>query len=90
MPRMVTPFVMILVLLTCSRAIAANDNLSLCLDTAIKLEARGRVGDKNLIAAHQACIRSRAGAPDAATRAKVGVATTIIVDEYRRRAGSRR
>ena len=89
MPRMVIPFMMILVLLTCSKAMAANNSLSVCLDTATKLEARATVGDKDLIVAHQACARAKAGARDAATRAKVGVATTTIVDEYRRRAGSR-
>jgi hypothetical protein len=89
MPRMVLQFMMILVLLACSKAISADNSLSVCLDTATKLEARGRVGDKSLIAAYQACVRVKAGARDAATRTKVGVATTIIVDESRRRAGSR-
>ena len=73
MPRMVTLFMMILVLLKCSKLVAA--------------EGRGKVGDKDLIAAHQACMRAKARARDAATRTKVGVATTILVDEYRRRAG---
>ena len=90
MPRMVILFTMILVLLTCSTLVAANNSLAVCLDTATKLEARATVGDKDLIAAHQACVRAKAGVRDAATRTKVGVATTIVVDEYRRRAGSRR
>jgi hypothetical protein len=90
MPRMVTLFIMILVLLTCSKLVAADNSLSVCVGTATKLEGRGKVGDKDLIAAHQACMRAKARARDAATRTKVGVATTILVDEYRRRAGSRR
>ena len=89
MTRMVIPSMMIVVLLT-GQEVAANNSLSVCLDTATKLEARAKVGNMDLVAAYQACLRAKAGARDAATRTKVGVATTIIVEEYRRRAGSRR
>jgi hypothetical protein len=87
---MIIPIAMIVALLACPKAIAADNSLSVCLDTATKLEARGKVDDKDLIAAQQACKLATEGARDAATRTKVSVATTTIVDEYRRRAGSSR
>jgi len=88
MPRMVIIITMILARLAGSEAMAADNNLSVCLDTATKLEAGGFVDEKKLIAAHRACERANVGARDAATRMKVGVAVATIDDGYRQRAAS--
>jgi hypothetical protein len=81
-------FTMCLALLAGSETMAANNDISVCLNMAAKLEAGGHVSDDNLIAAHLACERAKEGASDGVTRMKLALASGAIDDEHRRRAAS--
>ena len=88
MPSVVIFFTMFLALLAGSEAMGADNNISVCLNMATKLEAGGHVSDDNLIAAHLACERAKERASDGVTRMKLAVALGAIDDEHRRRAAS--
>ena len=81
-------FTIFLALLLGSEAMGADNNISVCLKMATKLEAGGHVSDHNLIAAHLACERAKERASDGVIRMKLAVALGAIDDEHRRRAAS--
>jgi hypothetical protein len=88
MPGIVIFFTMFLAPLARSEAMAAKNDISVCLNMAAKLEAGGHVSDDTLIAAHLACERAKEGASDGVTRMKLAVASGAIDNEHRRRAAS--
>jgi hypothetical protein len=88
MPGIIIFLTMSLALLSSSEAIAANRDVSICLNGATKLEAGILVSDDNLLAAHIACERAKEGVTDGITLMKLVVASGVIDDEHRRRAAS--
>ena len=64
---------------------AEGDELSRCLDTSTKLEAGGDVGDKELVAAQQACASVKQSSKDSKTIARVNAASSNLTAEAGRR-----
>jgi hypothetical protein len=70
-------------------AMAAANDLSVCLDASTILQAGGDVGDKELTAAQNACAHLRQTSQDSKTLARVNAAAETIADEVQRRQASR-
>lgn len=68
-----------------SHAASPDRDLALCLDVATKLEAGGDVGDKDLGAAHQGCLRAEQSPQDPEVKPKLDAAALTIADELTRR-----
>lgn len=68
-------------------ALAANSELSRCLDAATILGAGGDVSDQALKAAQSACASLKQSSPDRNTRARIDRAAETIDDEVQRRQG---
>lgn len=73
-----------------SNAASGGHDLTLCLDVATTLEAGGDVGDKDLIAAHQACQRAEQTPTERTIKSKLDAASVTIDEESARRQASRR
>jgi len=70
-------------------AAAAAGELSSCLDPSTALLAGGDVGDKELVAAQDACARLKQSSSDRHTIARIDAAAANIADELRRRQASK-
>jgi hypothetical protein len=68
---------------------AANEGLASCLDPSTTLLAGGDVGDKELMAAQNACARLKQSSSDSHTIARINAAAANIADELRRRQTSK-
>jgi hypothetical protein len=68
---------------------AAAGELSSCLDPSTTLLAGGDVGDKELMAAQNACARLKQSSSDRHTIARIDAAAANIADELRRRQASK-
>jgi hypothetical protein len=66
-------------------ALAANGELSSCLDPSTVLEAGGDVSNQELKAALSACARLKQSSPDHHTLMRIDHAVETIDDEMRRR-----
>lgn len=75
-------------LAACPHALAAESDLSRCVDTFTVLEAGGSVSEKDLMAARQACLRSQQSSLDSLARKKVEAALATISDEQQRHKAS--
>ncbi len=71
-------------------ALAASNELSLCLDASTTLGAGGDVSDQELTAAQSACTRLKQSSPDQKTLARVNAAAETIAEEVQRRQASGR
>jgi hypothetical protein len=70
-------------------ATAAGGELSSCLDPSTTLLAGGDVGDKELMAAQNACARLKQSSADSHTIARIDAAAANIADELQRRQASK-
>ena len=70
-------------------ATAAGGELSSCLDPSTTLLAGGDVGDKELMAAQDACARLKQASSDSHTIARIDAAAANIADELQRRRASK-
>ncbi len=68
-------------------ALAANSDLSHCIDPATVLSAGGDVSNQELKAAQSACARLKQSSPDRKTMLRIDHATETLDEEVRRRAG---
>ena len=68
-------------------ALAANSDLSRCIDTSTILAAGGEVSNQDLKAAQSACARLKKSSPDSKTLARIDHAAETIGEEAQRRAG---
>ena len=68
---------------------AANEGLASCLDPSTTLLAGGDVGDKELMAAQNACARLKQSSSDSHTIARINAAAANIAAELRRRQTSK-
>ncbi len=68
-------------------ALAANADLSRCIDTSTILAAGGDVSNQDLKAAQSACTRLKQASPDSKTLARIDHAAETIDEEVQRRAG---
>ena len=68
-------------------ALAANSELSRCIDTSTILAAGGEVSNQDLKAAQSACARLKQSSPDRKTLLRIDHAAETIDDEVQRRAG---
>jgi len=69
-------------------ALAANAELSRCLDPATTLEAGGNVNDKELKAAQSACAQLKQSSLDYGASVKVKAAAETIDEEMKRRGAA--
>jgi len=72
-----------------TRALAANSELTRCLDASTIIGAGGDVSDQELRAAQNACAQLKQLSTDRDTLARVKAAAENIDDEVARRAGRR-
>jgi hypothetical protein len=68
-------------------ALAANSDLSRCIDPATVLSAGGDVSYQELKAAQSACARLKQSSPDRKTLLRIDHAAETIDEEVQRRAG---
>ncbi len=71
-------------------ALAANSELSRCLDAATILGAGGDVSNQELKAAQSACARLKQSSPDRRTLARIDRAAETIDEEVQRRQAASR
>jgi hypothetical protein len=90
MPRLV--FALVLCCLTLHGAASAyagaktkGDEMSRCLDASTTIEAGGDVGDKELMAAQQACASVKQTSKDSHTIARINAADANLTAEAERR-----
>jgi len=94
MPRITLAFILCCVAVhgaaaAAGTAKAAGGELSSCLDPSTALLAGGDVGDKELVAAQDACARLKQSSSDRHTIARIDAAAANIADELRRRQASK-
>jgi len=68
----------------CPPANATESDLSRCVDTFTMLEAGGKVSEKDLTAARQACLRAQQSSLGSLDRKKVEAALATIGEEQQR------
>jgi hypothetical protein len=88
MPRVVVAFVLAAIGVT--GALAANSELTRCLDTWTTIGAGGDVSNQELKAAQSACAALKKSSTDKDTLARVNAAAENIDDEVKRRAAGGR
>jgi hypothetical protein len=69
-------------------ALAANAELSRCLDASTTLEAGGSVSDKDLKAAQSACAELKQASLDYQATVKVKAASETLDEEVKRRSAA--
>jgi hypothetical protein len=70
-------------------AAAGGGELSSCLDPSTALLAGADIGDKELVAAQNACARLKQSSSDRHTIARIDAAAANIADELKRRQASK-